>query len=97
MVVKLGVYSLVTLWWNGRRSRRNSEYMSMRFSDAQLQDALVKWRALKDVKERSAADNIWFEQRVSMARQNTFEQEAAGAADPTSLRRAHADYWSARG
>lgn len=67
--------------------------MSMRFDDGQLQDALVKWRELVDVKERSAADNIWFEQRVSAARQNIFEQEANGASNPVSLRRAHADYW----
>ena len=66
----------------------------MRFNDAQLQDALTKWRDLKDVKERSAADNIWFEQRVSGARRKVFEDEAVGAADPTSLRKTHADYWS---
>jgi hypothetical protein len=66
----------------------------MRFEDAQMQDALVKWRVLNDVSERSAADNIWFEQRVSSARQAAFEQEAAGSADPISLRRAHTDYWS---
>ena len=66
----------------------------MRFNDAQMRDALVEWRALHDMKERSAADNIWFEQRVSAARQNAFEREAVGAADPIGLRRAHADYWS---
>jgi hypothetical protein len=43
---------------------------------------------------RSVADNIWFEQRVSAARQAAFEAEAIGAAEPTSLRKAHADYWS---
>jgi hypothetical protein len=66
----------------------------MRFNDAQLQDALVKWRALVGVKERSSADNIWFEQRVSAARQTAFEAETMGAADAASLRRAQADYWS---
>jgi hypothetical protein len=66
----------------------------MRFRDSQMQNALVQWRALTDVKERSAADNIWFEQRISPARQTAFEREAAGSADPISLRRAHADYWS---
>lgn len=68
--------------------------MSMRFRDAQLQNSLVSWRALTDVKERSVADNIWFEQRVSVARQAAFETEAIGAADAVQLRRAHADYWS---
>jgi hypothetical protein len=68
--------------------------MSMRFADAKLQDALINWRDLKDVEERSAADNIWFEQRVSTSRQTTFEQEVNGASDPASLRNAHTDYWS---
>jgi hypothetical protein len=66
----------------------------MRFSDAKLQAALTSWRDPKDVKERSAADNIWFEQRVSATRQKAFEQEAKGASDSTSLRKAQADYWS---
>lgn len=66
----------------------------MRFNDAQLQNALAAWRALTDVMERSNADNIWFEQRVSAARQATFEAETSGASDPTALRKAHADYWS---
>lgn len=65
----------------------------MRFTDSQLQSALVQWRELREVKERSAADNIWFEQRVSAERQEVFEQEANGAASPVELRRAHADYW----
>src|SRR4051794_9133563 len=66
----------------------------MRFNDAKIQAALEKWRALKDVNERSVTDNIWFEQRVSAARQNAFEQEASAVDDPASLRRAHTDYWS---
>ena len=68
--------------------------MAMRFNDAQLQNALVAWRALTDVMERSKADNVWFEQRVSAARQATFEVETIGASDPTALRKAHVDYWS---
>lgn len=66
----------------------------MRFNDAHLQSALVDWRTLTDVKERSKADNIWFEKKVSATRQNVFEQEAVGVVDPVSLSRAHADYWS---
>ncbi|NVO13489.1 MAG: hypothetical protein HXX10_05570 [Rhodoplanes sp.] len=66
----------------------------MQFENPQLQDALVRWRELKDSKKRSEADNIWFEQRVSAKRQAVFEQEALGAVDPESLRKAHIDYWS---
>lgn len=66
----------------------------MHFSASELQAALEQWRAILDVRERSAADNIWFEERVSTARQNAFEQEASGASDATSLRNAQADYWS---
>lgn len=64
----------------------------MHFAHAQLQTALVDWRAFTDVTERSRADNIWFEQRVSAARQNAFEQETVGAADAEALKRAQADY-----
>jgi hypothetical protein len=66
----------------------------MHFNNTRLQQALVQWRGLLDLTERSAADNIWFEQRVSAARQDAFEQEANGASDPLTLRRAHVDYWS---
>src|SRR4051794_27844299 len=67
--------------------------MSMRFNDAQLQSAIVGWRQIPDVLKRSEADNIWFEQRVSAARQQAFEGEANGAADASALRRAHIDYF----
>jgi hypothetical protein len=43
--------------------------------------------------KRSEADNIWFEQRVSAARQQAFEDEANGAADASTLRRAQIDYF----
>ncbi len=66
----------------------------MRFSDSQLQNALVEWRDITDVvKRRCEADNIWFELRVSPARREAFEQAANGAADAVSLSKAHADYW----
>lgn len=64
------------------------------FADTQLQGALVAWRGMADVKERSTADNVWFEQRVSPARQANFEAATIGASDPDRLRKAHADYWS---
>jgi len=64
----------------------------MRFNDAQLQGALLAWRALTDVEKRSEADNLWFEHRVSAARQAAFEAEAAGVNDETALRKAHIDY-----
>lgn len=66
----------------------------MRFAASNLQTALADWRALKDVKERASADNIWFEQKVSPDRQQAFEGEAIGAVDPASLKNAHTDYWS---
>src|SRR5947209_5710156 len=65
----------------------------MRFNDGELQEALVEWRALPDVEERSAADNIWFEQRVSAARQTAFEAEVTGASNWTALRKAQTDYY----
>ena len=68
--------------------------MTMRFVDTKLQEALINWRISREVRERSAADNIWFEQRVSASRQEAFEREAIGATDHNSLRKAHADYWS---
>jgi hypothetical protein len=65
----------------------------MRFSDPRLQNALIQWRQITDVLKRSEADNIWFEQRVSTARQQAFEQDANGATAATELRNAHTDYW----
>lgn len=65
----------------------------MNFIDPQLESALVGWRQMGDVKERSAADNIHFEQRVSAARQQKFEGEAVGSVNAASLRKAHIDYW----
>lgn len=64
----------------------------MRFSNAQLQGALLSWRALTNIEKRSEADNLWFEQRVSAARQAAFEVEATGANDAVALRKAHTDY-----
>lgn len=66
----------------------------MRFEDPRLQGALTEWRKLRDIGDRSTADNFWFEQRVSVLRQKAFEQDKIGAAGQTSLRKAHADYWS---
>jgi hypothetical protein len=68
--------------------------MAMHFGNSQLQQALIEWRADTDVMERSTADNFWFEERISEARQKAFEHEANGASDPVNLRKAHADYWS---
>jgi hypothetical protein len=65
---------------------------SMRFNDTQLQAALVQWRGISDVLGRSEADNLWFEQRISAARQAAFEVEAAGANNEAALRKAHIDY-----
>lgn len=65
----------------------------MRFNDPNLQKALEQWRQMKTPKERAKADNLWFEQRISTARQKVFENEAKGADDPISLRKSHIDYW----
>jgi hypothetical protein len=65
----------------------------MHFTDSDLQRALTEWRALTDAKERSAADNIWFEQRVSSERQQAFENGALGVRDVDDLRKRHVDYW----
>jgi hypothetical protein len=54
----------------------------------------IRWRANTDITQRSAADNFWFEERVSEVRQQVFEQEAHAASDAINLRRAHADYWA---
>ena len=66
---------------------------TMRFNDLMLQQALEQWRQMNAPKERAAADNFWFEERVSTTRQQAFEQEASGAENPDVLRRRHADYW----
>jgi hypothetical protein len=65
----------------------------MRFADPGLQTALTAWRALVGITERAEADNLWFEDRVNVARQQTFEARAAGARDAGELRRRHTDYW----
>ncbi len=65
----------------------------MRFADPGLQTALTAWRASAGITERAEADNFWFEDRVSVARQQAFEACAAGARDAGELRRRHTDYW----
>ncbi|WP_040620824.1 hypothetical protein [Rhodovulum sp. PH10] len=66
----------------------------MRFDNPSLQDGLLEWRKLPGTKERSEADNLWFEDRVSTKRRLAFEQEAHEASNQSELRRAQADYWS---
>lgn len=65
---------------------------TMRFNDLMLQQALEEWRQMNAPKERAAADNFWFEERVSPTRQQVFEREASGALDSEGLRKRHADY-----
>jgi len=65
----------------------------VRFVDSDLQQALTEWRASVDATERSAADNIWFKQRVSSERRQAFENGALGARDADDLRKRHVDYW----
>ena len=66
----------------------------MRLTDPRLDAALCAWRANPDPEQRAEADNLWFEERVSAARQAAFEGQAAGADDADRLRRGHADYWA---
>jgi hypothetical protein len=67
----------------------------MRFLDPTLQAALAAWRRETGT-ARAEADNIWFEERVSPARQQVFEDAAAGASTSDGLRRRHIDYWETR-
>jgi hypothetical protein len=64
----------------------------MRLLDPTLQSALEAWRR-ETGEARAEGDNIWFEERVSAARQHVFEDAAAGASGADSLRRRHIDYW----
>jgi hypothetical protein len=64
----------------------------MRLQDSNPQAALEAWRR-ETGEARAEADNIWFEERVSAARQQAFEDAAAGASAADSLRRRHIDYW----
>jgi hypothetical protein len=66
----------------------------MLFKSAPIQFALGQWRNMTDMVERSAADNIWFEQRVSDERQRCFEEVADGCDGPVSLRKALVDHWN---
>jgi len=65
----------------------------MRFADPGIQTALTGWRAQVEAKERAAADNLWFEDRVSVPRQQAFEAYAAGARAADELKRRQTDYW----
>jgi hypothetical protein len=66
----------------------------MRFADPELQNVLTAWRHPTAAWERSCADNLWFEERLSAARQTWFESEVRGAKDPDALRRRQTDYWN---
>jgi len=66
---------------------------NMQFADRSLQAVLTHWRTATDAVERATADNLWFEERVAAPRQAKFESEAAGAADPNTLRSCQTDYF----
>jgi hypothetical protein len=53
----------------------------MRLIDPRLHAALRAWRASSEPERRAEADNVWFEERVSAARQAAFEDRAAGSDD----------------
>jgi hypothetical protein len=76
-----------------RQSTLRGNAGGMRFADPGLQTALSDWRTQVEAKERAAADNLWFEDRVSATRQQSFEAYAAGAGAADELRRRQTDYW----
>ena len=57
----------------------------MLFSNPIRTEALHAWRAMPAQDERAKADNIFFEQRVSSARLQHFENLAPNTPSPTSL------------
>lgn len=66
----------------------------MHFSDPMLQRILDSWRQATDARERSTADNLWFEERLSQSRFATFEAAVNGVASSTDLRNRQSDYWN---
>jgi hypothetical protein len=62
----------------------------MKFNDPTLDCALSHWQGSADLVERCCADNVRFEERVSLQRQAFFEAEAL--ADPGELARKLEDY-----
>ena len=57
----------------------------MRFTDPSLQAGLEAWRSAMDIRERAAADNMWFEERVSTPRLTTFEEQVNSPDAPDNL------------
>ncbi len=64
----------------------------MRFTGTERDDAHRIWRAVGPEHERAAADNVWFEERVSADRWNRFELLAPGIESPEALARWQTDY-----
>ena len=64
----------------------------MRFDDPALQSALEAWRRDPEIRERACADNMRFEERVSLPRRVAFETEVGVVENADQLRRAHILY-----
>ena len=65
----------------------------MRFADPALRASLDTWRGSTEVRERAAADNIWFEERVSHTRLRAFEDVVNSADAPDPLPDRQTWYW----
>lgn len=65
----------------------------MRFAAPALQIALDTWRESTDARERAAADNIRFEERVSHTRLRAFEDLVNSADAPDTLPARQTWYW----
>src|SRR5689334_1563640 len=65
----------------------------MRLSDSKLRDLIAACRTMADADMRSELDNFWFEERVSTARQQAFEDILGGFASWDEFRRRHSAYY----
>ena len=65
----------------------------MRFADSALHTIVETWRLARDENGRAEADNLWFEERVTTARQAHFEAAVHGAVVVRDVQRRHRDYW----
>jgi hypothetical protein len=65
----------------------------MRFEDVDLQTGLQVWRDTADRWERACADNLWFDERVSSARQEVFEDLVKASDAPGDLPDRQTWYW----
>lgn len=65
----------------------------MRFADPDLQSELQAWRLGSTLDQRAMADNIWFEERVSVERLAHFEAIIRTPSSPAALANRQDAYW----